>query len=147
MDIGNVSEIIGTIAVVASVGYLAIQIQRGTAESKLAATRDLFQQVHEAMAACTLDDRITEIYLLGVRDPGKLNYQDRFRFSALCYRMFAVIEQQFFHLRENSIHSSYFVSQSNGFDSLLQLPGVRKWWVSSESLFHSEFCVTRQVNY
>ena len=41
MNIGNISEIIGSAAVVISVVYLAFQVRKQTEEARLAATRDL----------------------------------------------------------------------------------------------------------
>ena len=108
--IGAIGEVLGATAVILTLVYLALQIRKSTLESQMAATRELAIELHKAMGACTADPVTTEIYLVGVREPSKLKYRDRYKFNMLCYRIFAILEQQYFHSRENTIHKKYFES-------------------------------------
>jgi len=142
--IGASGEVFGAIAVVISIGYLAIQIRESTRTAKLAATRDLFSEFHLAVSANSADDIITEIWLVGVRDRSRLTHADRFRFGQMLYRMLAAFEQQYLHLQENTISSKYFEAQIGAFEATVTYPGVRDFWEANKKIFHDDF--QRYVN-
>ena len=137
--IGASREVFGAIAVVISIGYLAIQVRESTRTAKLAATRELFAEFHLAVSANTADDIITEIWLVGVRDRSRLTHADRFRFGQTVYRIIAAFEQQYLHLIENSINTKYFESQIGAFEATVTYPGVRDYWEAVQKGFHDDF--------
>ena len=96
-------------------------------------------ELHKAMVACTADPVTTEIYLVGVREPSKLKYRDRYKFNMLCYRIFAIFEQVYFHSRENTIHKKYFESSHISFMVFLEYPDIRAWWKTNTNMFHPEY--------
>ncbi len=71
--IGAVGEIFGVAAVVISVVYLAAQIKSQTAESRLAATRDLAGKRAEIMKLVGADDAVAEILIKAIRDYNSLS--------------------------------------------------------------------------
>ncbi len=52
--LGAAGEIVGALAVVVSVVYLAVQIGKQTAESRMAATRELSTLYHNALNPCPI---------------------------------------------------------------------------------------------
>ena len=93
MNIGNISEIIGSGAVVISVVYLAFQVRKQTEEARLAATRELAGQFAEVLAPLTQDKDFNELYLEAVRDYDSLPNPERLRMSAYLQRGFRLMEQ------------------------------------------------------
>ena len=139
MDFGNISEIVAAVAVIISIAYLAIQVRDGTQIARLAATRELFIQAQNAGAANSADDEIADIWLIGVRDRTLLSHRDGFRFSRVVYGIFSIWEQQYFHLKENSIHKELFESQLEAHQAVLIWPGIRHWWGDNGGVFSKSF--------
>ena len=70
MNIGNLSEIIGAIAVVASVIYLAQQVKKQTEEARLEASRDIASNFIDTLRAVSENPEFAKILPAGVDDPG-----------------------------------------------------------------------------
>ncbi len=77
--IGAIGEVFGAIAVVVSVGYLAIQVRKQTEESKLAATRELAAQFQTGLDMLAQDGELISIWAVGVQDYISLPNDDRLR--------------------------------------------------------------------
>ena len=137
--ISAVGEIIGAIAVVVSVVYLAFQVRDNTRASTLSATRELFATAHNAMASITATEITSEIWLVGTRDRSRLNVRDSHRFNQLLFQMFSNYEQNYFHLKENLVYSRIFESQMRAYRAALGYPGVRNWWKDGKSFYDAEF--------
>ena len=139
VEIGNISEIVGAIAVVVSIIYLAIQVRENTRATVLAATRELCTQGQLAATANVEDAEIADIWLVGVRNRNDLNHLDGFRFSQTVAKAFHVWEQQYFHLKENLIHKELFDTQLESWRLALVWTGVRDWWQSNQQMFTEDF--------
>ena len=66
MELGNLSEIIGTIAVVASVVYLAQQVKKQTEEARLDASRDIASDFIELLRTVSENAELAETLPDGV---------------------------------------------------------------------------------
>ena len=96
--ISAVSEVVAAIAVIASVIYLATQIKHQTAESKLAATRDLSAKRVEGMQVMLGDEALLETYLRAINDYESLKGVDRMRASMVFHVLMRNAEQDFIHM-------------------------------------------------
>ncbi len=137
---GAVGEVIGASAVVISVVYLALQIRKQTNVSRLAATRELNNQITESIAVMTEDAEIAAIYLKAVRDYESLPDLDRLRISLWFLRNFRILEQQFLHIKSENVEASYLESVSKTYREWMLFPGVKQWWKLSTHHFDPGFC-------
>ena len=67
-DLGNIGEIIGSIGVVLSLGYLAIQIRSQNQESQAAITNSLSQQWLSFMSGVAADKELALSWMNGLDD-------------------------------------------------------------------------------
>lgn len=137
--IGAVGEIIGAMAVVISVAYLAIQIRKQTDEAKMAATRGLAAEYHNWLKSLTDDEKLTELYLKAIRDYMSLEDNDRMQISIFFIRGFRVLEQQYIHTSRGKLDDSYFESANIAYKQFLTFPGVKQWWEQSNDMFEDGF--------
>ena len=66
--IGATGEIIGALAVVISVVYLAVQIRKQTAEARLAAARELSTLYIQCFRTLREDKELSSIYMKAIQD-------------------------------------------------------------------------------
>ena len=133
------AEIVGALAVVASVCYLAVQIKKQTEESRLAATRDLATHYQDILNTLVVTDGLMEIYLQGVRDYKSLPEIERLKVALIFQKTIRAMEQQFIHTKKSGVDDSYFLSANLAFEEFLTFPGVQQWWEINAKHFEPEF--------
>lgn len=136
---GAVGEIIGAVAVVISVVYLAFQIRKQTDEAKLGATRELAEQSQQLLDRISSDLEFTEIYLKAVQNYKGLPDVERLWVALTFQRFFRVMEQQIYHIEKGNADPTYFDSFRRVFNEFLTYPGTQQWWPTASDLFSERF--------
>lgn len=79
--LGAIGEIIGAVAVFATLVYLAVQIRQNTGAVRAAALNSSVVVVTDIRAKLFGDPNLTDIYIRGLDDPDSLNVVDKARFT------------------------------------------------------------------
>ena len=77
--IGAIGENIGAFAVVISVVYLAVQIRKQTAESRLAAARELSNLYIQTLRSMRVDEEFCSLYFKSIQNYADLPKEQRYR--------------------------------------------------------------------
>ena len=136
---GAVGEVVGAIAVVVSVAYLAVQIRRQTDQARLAATRDIGDQRNDLLHLLIEDSEVANLYLKAVNDYDSLPNNDRIRMTFLFQQLMRLAEQQHLHVKQGNIDPAYFDSMDRTYFEWLTFPGTQQWWTGSKEFFEPEF--------
>ena len=136
---GAIGEIIGAVAVVISVGYLALQIRRQTDQARLAATREIADQLNDVLNRIIEDNEVAEMYLKAAQSFDDLPNNERVRVTLLFQRMMRLAEQQHLHVEKGHIDPAFFDSMDRTYFEWLTFPGVQEWWVGSKEFFEPGF--------
>lgn len=145
-DLGALGEIIGAIAVVASLIYLAIQIRQNTQQmlnnaeaTKLAALESNIESSHRIREMLILNPDLTRLFLSGIKSYDGLEAADRFRFDLLLRNTMTAFQGAY--LRHLSIGGDPLDFQGTGrlIESILDNPGTRTWLERSEFDWRPEF--------
>jgi hypothetical protein len=139
MDIGNLSEIVGAVAVVASVIYLAQQVKKQTEEARLEASRDIASDFINTLRAVSENPDLAKFLPDGVRDYDQLEGDERLRVNYFFAAIFRIAEQQYLHTTHGTLDAMYFESFVLAFRGLLSNDGPRQWWVHNATIFSSGF--------
>lgn len=137
--IGSVGEIIGALAVVVSVIYLALQVKKQTDESRLAASRELASEYGSAIAGVTADLEFSAVWLKACQDYNSLPNKERLWASFTFQRMCRVHEQQYLHVSNKNVDAVYFESLQVALREWMTFPGAQQWWELSKGMFGSSF--------
>jgi hypothetical protein len=136
--IGAIGEILGALAVVASLVYLAIQIKQSSRIERSRAFQEIFATYdannHEMFGA----DNV-EIVVAGMRDVSILSGGDRLRFDHLMIGYFNAVESTIFSkgaylLGDETMENWAHVLQTR----FLPYVGVRDWWMEARPIFTIE---------
>ncbi len=79
--LGAIGEIIGAVAVFATLVYLAVQIRQNTGAVRAAALNSSVVAVTDIRAKLFCDPILTDIHIRGLEDPDGLNVVDKARFT------------------------------------------------------------------
>jgi HEAT repeat protein len=137
--IGAVGEIIGAVAVVVSVAYLALQIRAQNVESRLGATRDLASKRAEPLKLLLGDDAAIEVWLKAVRDYESLQGHDRMKASLMFNLIMRNAEQDFLHKGTGHADDPYLESVDRVLSQNVSAPGLQEWWRTTGDLFNQSF--------
>ena len=139
MNVGNLSEIIGAIAVVASVIYLAQQVKKQTEEARLEASRDIASDFIDTLRAVSENPELAKILPAGVNDYERLEGDERLRVNYYFAAIFRIAEQQFLHTKSGTLDSTYYESFVLAFKGLLSNHGPQQWWEHNKNIFAPNF--------
>lgn len=145
-DWGAIGEIVGGIAVVASLIYLAVQIRQNTEQisqsieaNRLAAFERNIDAGNRIRELIILNPELAELFTRGLENYDELQDTDKLRFGMLMRNMFS--EMQGAYVRQLSVGSDpdAFAGSARILDSLLEHGGVRAWLDKGDPDWRPEF--------
>jgi hypothetical protein len=137
--ISAIGQIVGAVAVVISLVYLAVQVRQSTRSARAAsfhAVTDSFNQLNTLLAH---DESLAQIFQLGLQDIGQLNPVQRIRFDFFVLAATRIFETLFYQSRQGVGEQALWKAEEATMRSLLGNPGVRDWWQSNPFRFTPEF--------
>ena len=136
--LGAIGEIIGAVAVVATLGYLAIQIRHSVDLAEAEAFKSSTQDFMSTQSAL-LEPGKAELFIRGKEDYGSLDPVERLHFqvlmSNLLYEMEIVLEQH----RTGFVTDELLVPYNYYYKALVLKPGVREYLKHNRNLHGPTF--------
>ncbi len=138
-DLANIAEILGGIAVVASLVYLAVQIRQNTStvrNSTLQSNTALWTSVFCNLA----EPSIAEAYAAGLSGKADIKPLHYTQFFLLCRGMFVAFENQYYQFCQGTLDRETYEGYERTISSqILVFPGFRIWWKQCRDVFSPVF--------
>jgi hypothetical protein len=138
-DLANLGQIIGAVAVVVSLIYVALQIRQNTNAIRSAAA----QTVHEHFASwyrlVAADPDLSQIVVNGLRDYSSLSEMQRARFIATYMAFVSYSQNAFLKWRERSLAPPLWMGWELVIMNLVCAPGGKAFWKDRGYMFGEEF--------
>jgi hypothetical protein len=138
-DLANLGQIIGAVAVVISLFYVASQIRQNTNAVRSATA----QAVHEHFAKwyhlVAADDELAQIVAKGLRDYSSLSEQERVRFVAAFSAFLSYSQNAFLKWREGLLAQPLWRGWEFVIMNLVCAPGGKAFWKERAYLLGDEF--------
>lgn len=133
---GSIGEIIGGVAVVISIIYLAIQVRANTRATRASASFDATHSWATLNEKITfLDDRVIEV-AIQTYSPGtawaEIGEVDRVRLSLLHRALFQKLEGQFYLYQYGLLESGVWNNRNTWAAGLIKLPFYSEWWAQEK---------------
>jgi hypothetical protein len=125
--IGAIGEIIGAVAVVVTLVYVAHQIRENSRQLKLVSLTDTFSVLAEAFNPILNNEHNLRVWTTGLEDPSTLEKTDLEAFYLFATRVMAAIETVVEHYELGTIDDERFTNHMNFGRSILASPGGAKW--------------------
>ena len=138
-NLGNVGEIVGAIAVVASLIYLALQIRQNTSALRSAAYRDATASAAEVNALLANNSDLATLFARGTLDFDRLNPIEKMQVGAVLGTLCGMYQELSYQYSQGHLDPDFWLGFESGLTALFQLPGVREWWPDRARLFSSDF--------
>ena len=106
-DLANLGEVIGAIAVIISLIYLAVQIRENTQAMQREATQDIIRSLNEQLRFVIESPDLAALYLKASERPEELTAEERFRFQSVVTFSFTIFELALGYHRDKMLSDEY----------------------------------------
>ena len=138
-DLADLGELLGGVAVVASLVYLAVQIRQNTRTvraSTLHQNTDLWSSLFLRLA----EPDLARAYVAGMAGQSDMKPLQYTQFFFICRSMFLAFENQYYQMRHGVLDSEAYASYERSISTqLLAFQGFRLWWEMNRPVFSPEF--------
>ena len=132
-ELGSLGELVGGLAVIVSLLYLAVQVRQNTKTARASNYESVLNGLREFHALLAQDGELTDIYMRGTADLASLDPRDRVRFNMLLYNAFTNYGVALYFHEQGTIEERLLRFFEEGFLSMLRLPGALEWWLSDDA--------------
>ena len=138
-DLANLGQIIGAIAVVISLFYVAYQIRQNTNAVRSATAQSVHEHFAKWYHLLAADGDLSQIAANGLRDYALLSEQEKARFIATFMAFLSYSQNAFLKWREGLLTSPLWMGWELLIMNLICAPGGRAFWKERSYLFGEEF--------
>ena len=136
-DWGSVGEILGAVATIATLIYLAMQIRQNTQALQAASIDSTIRAANDIRAHLFSDAQVTDIYRRGLANVDDLDETDRERFRLIMTNALWAFWNTY--TQSNLGNRQSWLSQRNIIARFLSQPGGVWFWESYRAEFDPEF--------
>ena len=133
------AEIIGVVAVVGSIVYLAIQVKQSTqatrSETSNVVTSNAVSQYH----LFSTDGELFAIIQRGAHDPDSLTNIDQGRFFSYIFTFFLNWQNFYSHWQKNELDTEGWAPWESLMSDAFGLPGIKSVWATRQQYFQKDF--------
>ena len=138
-ELGSIGELIGAIATVATLAYLAVQIRSSTRAVRSASA----QSVHESFATwyrmLATDRELSDLTTKGLRDYSSLSESEKARFISVAMSVLLCSQDAFIKQREGSLSPGLWSGWEFLIMNLLLSPGGKFFWMERGYMFSAGY--------
>jgi hypothetical protein len=137
-DLANIGNLISSVAVLASVIYLALQVRQGARNQRSLMDRGRSENVSEWLRFIASPD-IAPLVLRGHADDPTLNADERRRYLWCLYPLFLHYEDSFYQFQEGMLGVQQYESIRNQMGDSARYDGIRTAWSQIRDRFPEAF--------
>ncbi len=137
-DLGNLGEFLGSIGVIGSLVYLAIQIRQNTRSVRAAALQEAVRDAAQATDQLGRDPELTRIWFAGQRDFEALTGEERQRFAVYSTSVFRRYENIIYQAHHGALDPESWEGIRKQLRYALSQPGTVAWWKRGQHLFNRQ---------
>jgi hypothetical protein len=133
--VGAISDVLGAIAVIATLGYVAIQIRQNTSALKSAATQATHDQsaaIYDLLAA---DPKLSDIFVRGLDEPDSLDRIDTARFYSFLMGVVFRYQNWYLQTQSQALDKEQLASWARVTRQISATPGFLRFWKERRHIF------------
>jgi hypothetical protein len=138
-EVSAIAQIIGSIAVVFSVLYLAIQIHQSTRLAKVAAQDTAATALREVTKPFAENPELARIWRIGLEDLKELSAEEQARFFHSTYQFLKAFETIHFHHVSGLMDDQVWQGWCGLLRHYIVSPGIAEYWKLRHDLFSTRF--------
>src|SRR5881398_2659940 len=137
--VSAISQLVGSVAVVLSVLYLAMQVHRSTRVAKLATQDAAATALRDVTKPFMENAEVERIWRVGLEDIGSLSVEERARFFHATYQFLKAFETIHFHYVYGLMDKQLFEGSHGLLRDYIVAPGMAYYWKLRPEVFSERF--------
>ena len=138
-DLANIGQVIGAIAVVISLIYVALQIRQNTNAVRSATAQTVHEHFAKWYHLVAADDELAQIVAKGLRDYTSLSEKEKVRLVATFMAFLSYSQNAFLKWREGLLAPALWRGWELVIMNLVCAPGGTAFWKERAYMFGDEF--------
>lgn len=138
---GSIGEVIGGLATVATLAYLAVQIRANTQLMRAQSRRASNLRISEVAMGLAHDQQLVGIFRRGLASPGSLGPDELIQFTFLLSQFLSVVELVFADVRAGVSDAAELERAWRSVRPFVRSPGGRAFWQHQGRIsYPPDFC-------
>lgn len=137
-EFSYLSQIVAAVAVLATVGFLAFELQRNTRETRRQTLEEATARRTDVVRMMATDPALVRLIGAGLSG-GKMEAAEWLQFSMFLYALFVEYEINEHRRRAGYMDEELWEAWREAYRWWLQFPGARKWWATRPAGFTQRF--------
>ena len=137
--VGAVAELLGAVAVVASLMYLAAQVRINTRSVRAASTKDAATTIRQWFDTVTSDPDLSRIFTMGVEGVESLPAEERPRFMFIAFNLLKAAEDLHYQAHHGMMDPELWGGWDHILHQYLPSPGIQAYWSVRRLAFSTSF--------
>ena len=138
-DLGNIGELIGSVGVLVSLIYLAVQIRRNTDMARTSTYQSVVSDFGTLTNTVAASPELAELLVRGQEDFASLTAGEKARISQLFFGCFHYFENMYYQHKNGYLDDDVWMGWKRLMLTYYQRPGYRAWWQFRRSVFSDSF--------
>jgi hypothetical protein len=138
-SLGNLGEFIGSIAVLVSLVYLAIQIKKSTETERTSTYQSIVSDFGHMNQSLASDPELTLLYIQALEDFDRLNSTEKARISQVFFMTFRYFENMYYQHRKGYLDDEVWIGWKRLVLTYFASPGFQAWWMLRRDVFSEPF--------
>jgi len=138
-DLGALGEFIGSLVVLVTLIYVAVQVQQTKKSVQSATWQGAIDTMNANNHLIIQNEDVAELVRIGMQDPDSLSATDWFRFGLVLASVFHVLHKLHGEANEGSVNNKVWEAEKQSMQSILLTPGGLKWWREATVTYSVQF--------
>lgn len=138
-DLASVAQVIGALAVVISLVYVAIQVKGSSTAVRSASGTAANAAVQTWYQELGSNQQASELYIKAMTSPDPLPRDEEFQFIVMTHALMLAFQNSYFLERERTIDAELREAMTVTFMGVKDLPGFKRYWRQRRSYFLKGF--------
>lgn len=135
---GAIGELVGAIAVIVTIAYLAVQMRQNTLALRSSATNDVNEQLAKIYFDVSQSSEVASIFVRGSYNPAGLDQIELARYYGLLQGTMFVLQNVLLQTKDKLLDEEILYSWSRIVVALATTPGFRQFWNERKFTLHPE---------
>jgi hypothetical protein len=138
-EISQISQTLGSAAVVASLIFIGFQIRQNAKATRAASHHAVSEALNRVNLLWARNSEASRIWLSGTSDRRALTPEERWRFDSTVRAYLHVCETMYTQADLGAGDFGIVTAEKNGIRTVFSSEGVREWWAENPFGFSPEF--------
>ena len=138
-EFNYIAEIIASIAVIASLIYVALEVRQNTVAVRLNTLHDVKDTIRETNLLVAKEGDLAEIVFEGLADLAKLSGAPKARFYTWAHNLFLGYENLYLQYLGGALDPRHWSGMAQHMRDVSSVPGMQAYWADRRHWFTEEF--------